>query len=131
MMLIGIIGLLAMPNFAKAEQTFNFTPTSCGDHRAVVCTTQIVEGGTFHVELGHTRHSIVFTSVGPNKLTATDSHVAGSVISGDGIDRLHMDFSAKDASGNTITGACYLIFQDSNVNGVKYRTLTQGTITIK
>jgi hypothetical protein len=112
-------------------QTFTLSPTDCGDHRIIVCTTQVVGGGTFHIALGRDKHTLTLTGVGANKLTATDVMLRGVVIPYDGIDRLHADFSVKDASGNIVTGSCNLTLTARNVNGTKNYTLTAGTLTLQ
>jgi hypothetical protein len=112
-------------------QTFTLSPVDCGDHRIIVCTTQVIEGGTFHIALGRDKHSLTLIGVGPNKLTATDTMLRGVVIPDDGIDHLHADFSATDAAGNTFTGSCNLTLTARSMNGIKNYTLTAGTVTIQ
>lgn len=121
--------LTAVP--VLAQQTLTLQPVDCGDHRIVACTTQVVEGGTFHIALGKDKHTLTLTSIGTNRLTATDPMVRGVVMADDGIDHLHADFSAKDASGATFTGSCNLTLTARSVNGVKNYTLTAGTVTIQ
>lgn len=113
-------------------QTFTLSPADCGDHRSIICTAQVVEGGSFHIELGREKHLVNLAFVGPDKLSATDYRVRGTIISGDGIDHLIIsNLNAKDAAGNVHEGTVSIILTARNVNGVKNYTLTAGTVTLQ
>lgn len=113
-------------------QTFTLSPADCGDHRSIICTAQVVEGGTFYIELGREKHKVNLAFVGPDKLSATDYRVRGTIVSGDGTDRLIIsNLNAKDASGNVHTGSVSITLQARSVNGVKTYTLTAGTVTVQ
>jgi len=137
--LLILAGILTMLSSARAQQTLTLTPSSgtetCGSpvgpNAGIACTAQVVGGGTFYIELGPGKHTVTLTSVGTNKLTASDTRATGTIMANNGTDRLHMDFSPKDASGNTFTGKCSLVLQQKDVNGVQYWTLASGTITIQ
>lgn len=126
-----ILALLALTAPLYAQQTLTLKSADCGDHRVIICTSQLNEGGSLHIELGKEKHLVNLAFAGPDKLSATDYAVRASVISGDGIDHLYGNLSAKDGTGVYHNGKISLTLTARSVNGVKNYTLTEGTVVIQ